>query len=165
MKNFSIFFKYRIKSPAFPFHNFFSIIIAEKLPFFDLSQPFVVINLVLASRAVSLLVACRSVQMQEFSGCLLYRSYKLFSVIVSETFLFLAQFDEIMAFGGHGCSKGKEVKCFLSYICNMFCGPVCSFWFWLPACCSDFRYESNGIFVHGVGFFLQTNFDFLTSHF
>ena len=33
-------------------------------------------------------------------------------------------------------------------------------------CCSDFRYESNGIFVLGVGFFfLQTNFDFLTSHF
>ena len=32
--------------------------------------------------------------------------------------------------------------------------------------CSDFRYESNGIFVLGVGFFfLQTNFDFLTSHF
>ena len=33
-------------------------------------------------------------------------------------------------------------------------------------CCSDFRYESNGIFVLGVGFFfLQTNFDFLTSLF
>ena len=32
--------------------------------------------------------------------------------------------------------------------------------------CSDFRYESNGIFVLGVGFFfLQTNFDFLTRHF
>ena len=31
--------------------------------------------------------------------------------------------------------------------------------------CSDFRNESNGIFVLGVGFFLQTNFDFLTSHF
>ena len=32
--------------------------------------------------------------------------------------------------------------------------------------CSDFRYESNGIFVLGVGFFfLQTNFDFLSSHF
>ena len=31
--------------------------------------------------------------------------------------------------------------------------------------CSDFRYESNGIFVLGVDFFLQTNFDFLTSHF
>ena len=32
--------------------------------------------------------------------------------------------------------------------------------------CSDFRYESNGIFVLVVGFFfLQTNFDFLTSHF
>ena len=32
--------------------------------------------------------------------------------------------------------------------------------------CSDFRYESNGTFVLGVGFFfLQTNFDFLTSHF
>ena len=32
--------------------------------------------------------------------------------------------------------------------------------------CSDFRYESNGIFVLGVGFFfLQTNFDFLTSLF
>ena len=31
--------------------------------------------------------------------------------------------------------------------------------------CSDFRYESNGIFVLGVGFFLQTNFDFLTSYF
>ena len=32
--------------------------------------------------------------------------------------------------------------------------------------CSDFRYESNGIFVLGVGFFfLETNFDFLTSHF
>ena len=32
--------------------------------------------------------------------------------------------------------------------------------------CSDFRYESNGIFVLGVGFFfLQTNFDFLTSRF
>ena len=31
------------------------------------------------------------------------------------------------------------------------------------AYCSDFRYESNGIFVLGVGFlFLQTNFDFLT---
>ena len=32
--------------------------------------------------------------------------------------------------------------------------------------CSDFRYESNGIFVLGLGFFfLQTKFDFLTSHF
>ena len=32
--------------------------------------------------------------------------------------------------------------------------------------CSDFRYESNGIFVLGVGFFfLRTKFDFLTSHF
>ena len=32
--------------------------------------------------------------------------------------------------------------------------------------CSDFRYEINGIFVLGVGFyFRQTNFDFLTSHF
>ena len=31
--------------------------------------------------------------------------------------------------------------------------------------CSGFRYESNGIFVLGVGFFLQTNFDFLTSNF
>ena len=32
--------------------------------------------------------------------------------------------------------------------------------------CSDFRYESNGIFVLGVGFFfLQTSFDFLTTHF
>ena len=32
--------------------------------------------------------------------------------------------------------------------------------------CSDFRYESNGIFVLGVGFFfLQTHFDFLTSYF
>ena len=30
---------------------------------------------------------------------------------------------------------------------------------------SDFRYESNGVFVLGVGFFLQTNFDFLTSYF
>ena len=36
--------------------------------------------------------------------------------------------------------------------------PTCNF-------CSDFRYESNGIFVLGVGFFLQTIFDFLTSHF
>ena len=36
----------------------------------------------------------------------------------------------------------------------------------VTACCSDFRYESNGIFVLGVGFFfLQTNFDFLPSHF
>ena len=35
-----------------------------------------------------------------------------------------------------------------------------------PYFCSDFRYESNGIFVLGVGFFfLQTNFDFLTSLF
>ena len=31
--------------------------------------------------------------------------------------------------------------------------------------CSDFRNESNGRFVLGVGFFLRTNFDFLTSHF
>ena len=31
--------------------------------------------------------------------------------------------------------------------------------------CYDFRYENNGIFVLGVGFFLQTNFDFLTSPF
>ena len=31
--------------------------------------------------------------------------------------------------------------------------------------CSDFRYESDGVFVLGVGFFLQTNFDFLTRHF
>ena len=31
--------------------------------------------------------------------------------------------------------------------------------------CSDFRYESNGIFVIGWVFFLQTGFDFLTSHF
>ena len=30
---------------------------------------------------------------------------------------------------------------------------------------SDFRYESNGIFVIGWVFFLQTGFDFLTSHF
>ena len=31
---------------------------------------------------------------------------------------------------------------------------------------SDFRCESYGIFVLGVGFFfLQTNFDFLTCHF
>ena len=29
---------------------------------------------------------------------------------------------------------------------------------------SDFRYESNGIFVLVVGFFIQTNSDFLTSH-
>ena len=36
---------------------------------------------------------------------------------------------------------------------------------YIPSCCSDFRYESNGIFVLGGGFFLQTNFDFLTSHF
>ena len=32
-------------------------------------------------------------------------------------------------------------------------------------CCSDFRYKSNGIIVLGVGFFLQTDFNFLTSHF
>ena len=32
-----------------------------------------------------------------------------------------------------------------------------------PSFCSDFRYESNGIFV--LFFFLQANFDFLTSHF
>ena len=31
--------------------------------------------------------------------------------------------------------------------------------------CSDFPYENNGIFVLGVFFFLQTNFDFLISHF
>ena len=31
--------------------------------------------------------------------------------------------------------------------------------------CSDFRNKNNGIFVLGVGFFLQTNFDFSTSHF
>ena len=32
--------------------------------------------------------------------------------------------------------------------------------------CSDFRNESNGIFLLGVGvFFLQTNFDLLTCHF
>ena len=32
--------------------------------------------------------------------------------------------------------------------------------------CSDFRYERMGIFMLGVGFFfLQTNFDFLTSRF
>ena len=31
--------------------------------------------------------------------------------------------------------------------------------------CSDFPKESNGIFVLGVGFFLQINFDFLSSHF
>ena len=31
--------------------------------------------------------------------------------------------------------------------------------------CSDFRYESNRIFVLGWVFFFQTNFDFLTSHF
>ena len=38
--------------------------------------------------------------------------------------------------------------------------------YWDLNYCSDFRYESNGIFVLGVGFFfLQTNFDFLTSHF
>ena len=30
--------------------------------------------------------------------------------------------------------------------------------------CSDFRYESNGIFVLGVGFFSSDKF-FLTSHF
>ena len=45
-----------------------------------------------------------------------------------------------------------------------------------PSCCSDFRYESNGIFVLGVGFFFNWGFffysgwvfffgDFLTSHF
>ena len=33
-----------------------------------------------------------------------------------------------------------------------------------PNYCSDFRYESNGKIVLGVGFFLQTIFDFLTSH-
>ena len=32
-------------------------------------------------------------------------------------------------------------------------------------CCSDFRCENNGMFVLGVGFFLQTNFYFLNSHF
>ena len=48
----------------------------------------------------------------------------------------------------------KVCKCFLHKIWNEL------------NCCSDFRYESNGIFVLGVGFFfLQTNFDFLTSHF
>ena len=31
--------------------------------------------------------------------------------------------------------------------------------------CSDFISESNGIFVLGVVFILQTNFDFSTSHF
>ena len=31
--------------------------------------------------------------------------------------------------------------------------------------CSDFCYESNGIFVLEVAFFLQTKFDFITSHF
>ena len=31
--------------------------------------------------------------------------------------------------------------------------------------CSDYRNESNGIFVLGMGFFLQINFDFITSHF
>ena len=31
--------------------------------------------------------------------------------------------------------------------------------------CLDFCYESDGLFVLGVGFFLHTNFDFLTSHF
>ena len=31
--------------------------------------------------------------------------------------------------------------------------------------CSDFRYESNGIFVLGVGFFLRTDFEFLTIYF
>ena len=34
-----------------------------------------------------------------------------------------------------------------------------------PDCLIVPTYESNGIFVLGVGFFLQTNFDFLTSHF
>ena len=35
---------------------------------------------------------------------------------------------------------------------------------WMPSvCCSDFCNESNGILVLGW-FFLQTNFDFLTSH-
>ena len=33
------------------------------------------------------------------------------------------------------------------------------------SCCFDFRNENNGIFVLGWVFFLQTNFDFLTSHF
>ena len=38
--------------------------------------------------------------------------------------------------------------------------------FLLTIFCSDFRfYESNGIFALGWGFFLQTNFDFLTSNF
>ena len=36
-----------------------------------------------------------------------------------------------------------------------------SFWF----NCSDLRYESNGLFVLGVEFFLQKNVDFLSSHF
>ena len=31
--------------------------------------------------------------------------------------------------------------------------------------CSDIRYESNRIFVLGVGFFLQTSFEVLTIHF
>ena len=31
--------------------------------------------------------------------------------------------------------------------------------------CPNFRNESNGIFLLGVGFFLQTNFDSFTSHF
>ena len=28
--------------------------------------------------------------------------------------------------------------------------------------CPDFRYESNGIFVLGAGFFFQTNFDYFS---
>ena len=40
-----------------------------------------------------------------------------------------------------------------------YCSDLCN------ACnCSDFRNESNGIFVLGWFFFLQTNFDFLVSH-
>ena len=55
-----------------------------------------------------------------------------------------------------GNEKDPDDESF-QFICN---------WKEMKCYCSDFRYESNGIFVLGVGFFfLQTNFDFLTSHF
>ena len=90
---------------------------------------------------------------------------------IPTTLIFLLPFEvpEVFCFWSDNylttfCKKKKNNFC--------FCFQILLRVFPLPNkklktnCCSDFRYESNGIFVLGVGFFfLQTNFDFLTSHF
>ena len=65
-------------------------------------------------------------------------------------------FENILSFG----RSGHKI-----YIANLGPGDHWNTNLMLNDYCSDFRYESNGIFVLGWVFFLQTIFDFLTSHF